>query len=190
MTKLESDIGAATATPERIASLVAKLPSESVQAPRELPEALLGRLGEVAAHHGGQVPLHGRLFAQWMHHAYPRECPFPHVTGTTSPMTPDEFMAHHGLEDVEASMEDMRWHYSQKEHEDLDEEISLPWTQEEELVAGELLSLQPKGNRLRGALRLAMAFLLLASSVVGLMRAGKVAFSSEANLRKHEHVLV
>jgi len=187
---LEIDLASPSAEPKGIADLVSTLPSDTVDAPRNLSVALLGRLDEIATHHGGQVPLHGRLFAQWMHHAYPRECPFPHVTGTTSPMTPDDFMAHHGIEDVEATMEDMRWHYSQKEHEDLDEEISLPWTQEEELVSGELLSLQPKGNWMRGVLRVAMAFLLLASSVVGLMRAGRVAFASDANLRKHEQVLV
>ena len=34
---------------------------------------------QVASHHGGKVPLHGRLFAQWLHHAFPRECPYPHV---------------------------------------------------------------------------------------------------------------
>ncbi|CAE7384478.1 unnamed protein product [Symbiodinium sp. CCMP2456] len=40
------------------------------------------RLWEVAAQHSGEVPLHGRLFAQWLHHAFPRDCPFPHVSGT------------------------------------------------------------------------------------------------------------
>merc|ERR1719203_373755 len=52
---------------------------------RTLPQWLLRRLDEVAAHHGGRVPLHGRLFAQWMHYAYPRECRYPHVSGATDP---------------------------------------------------------------------------------------------------------
>merc|ERR1719401_3031441 len=34
-------------------------------------QGLVARLEQIAAHHGGLVPLHGRLFAQWMHHAYP-----------------------------------------------------------------------------------------------------------------------
>merc|ERR1719394_778451 len=34
------------------------------------PAASVARLEEVAGHHGdGRVPLHGRLFAQWLHHA-------------------------------------------------------------------------------------------------------------------------
>lgn len=47
--------------------------SDTVAAPRELSEGLRVRLQEVAALHGGKVPIHGRLFAQWMHHAFPRE---------------------------------------------------------------------------------------------------------------------
>merc|ERR1719310_2503417 len=46
------------------------------------------RLKEVAAHHNGKVPLHGRLFAQWLHFAFPRDCPYPHVAGTVKPETP------------------------------------------------------------------------------------------------------
>merc|ERR1719343_1639826 len=30
---------------------------------------------QIGKRHAGKVPPHGRLFAQWLHHAYPRECP-------------------------------------------------------------------------------------------------------------------
>merc|ERR1719191_424672 len=83
MGHLERRIEAPEATPEQLAALVAALPSDTVDAPRNLSASLLRRLDEIASSHGGQVPLHGRLFAQWMHHAYPRECPFPHVAGST-----------------------------------------------------------------------------------------------------------
>jgi len=46
------------------------------------------KLEEVAAHHDGKVPLHGRLFAQWLHYAFPRDCPYPHMAGTVKPETP------------------------------------------------------------------------------------------------------
>merc|ERR1719464_1086761 len=97
---------------------------------------------------------------------------------------------HHGIDEVGATMEEMHWHYSQKDNEDLAEDIPLPWTQEEELVSGELASVELKGNWLRGAIRVAMVFLLLASSMIGLRRAGKVAFASDANLPKQEQALV
>merc|ERR1719277_1976873 len=76
--------------------------SDSVDAPRNLSASLVSRLWEIADHHDGSVPLHGRLFAQGMHHAYPLECPYPHAGGTTQPLTPDEWMDQSGL-DVENS---------------------------------------------------------------------------------------
>merc|ERR1719476_881614 len=73
------------AHPSEISEFVASLASSSVPAGRTLHPILLARLEEIAKHHGGVVPLHGRLFSQWMHHAYPRECPYPHMSGTTKP---------------------------------------------------------------------------------------------------------
>ena len=43
----------------------------------EDPEGLLEKLQEIAKRHGGKVTLHGLQFAEWLHHAYPRECPAP-----------------------------------------------------------------------------------------------------------------
>eukprot|EP00928_Gymnodinium_smaydae_P061163 TRINITY_DN45319_c0_g1_i1.p1 TRINITY_DN45319_c0_g1~~TRINITY_DN45319_c0_g1_i1.p1 ORF type:complete len:574 (+),score=159.10 TRINITY_DN45319_c0_g1_i1:88-1722(+) len=79
---LEREVQEPEATPERLAELIRKLPSSSVAANRTLQPQLLKRLNEIAAGFGGRVPLHGRLFAQWMHHAYPIECPFPHSPTT------------------------------------------------------------------------------------------------------------
>jgi len=91
MAHLERHVAAPMADSSRILELVAALPSETVVAPRKLPESLRSRLQEIAMTHNGFVPLHGRLFAQWMHHAYPRECPYPHLSGATSPQSPDEW---------------------------------------------------------------------------------------------------
>ena len=63
--------------------VVSGLQSDTVHAPRNLSGALLSRLGQIAELDGGQVPLHGRLFAHWLHHAYPRECSFPHANGAS-----------------------------------------------------------------------------------------------------------
>jgi len=90
MGHLEAELASDGADPEEIAALIGQLPSESVEAPRTLPQSLLSRLDEIAVHHGGRVPIHGRLFAQWMHHAYPLECPYPHEQGL-SPQTSAEW---------------------------------------------------------------------------------------------------
>jgi len=49
------------------------------------------QLDRIAKAHRGKIPLHGRLFGQWMHRAFPRECPFPHRAGSVHSRTPLEF---------------------------------------------------------------------------------------------------
>jgi len=189
---LERNIAAPTAVPARIAELVSALHSDTVDAPRNLSSPLLSRLDGIAKLHGGHVPLHGRLFAQWMHHAYPRECPFPHVSGTTSPLSPDDWMAQHGIDDVEATMEEMQWHHSRLQHEASaeEEDIALPWTDVEELVAGhhESGSAAP-GSWSAALLRCVMAVAALASFALPLLRASKAAASCSST-GKSERVLV
>merc|ERR1719272_2221336 len=97
------------ATTEQIIQLVSSLSSDTVVAPRFLSAPLMRRLHSIAESNAGQIPLHGRLFAQWMHHAFPRECPFPHEGGT-NPQTPDEWMQKSGHESAEASEEEMQAH--------------------------------------------------------------------------------
>ncbi|CAJ1361374.1 unnamed protein product [Effrenium voratum] len=94
MNSLEQQVGAPEADPETLARLVAKLSTDTMPARGTLDLKLLDRLGALAQN--GKVPLHGRLFAQWMHHAFPRECPYPHEAGTTNPQTPDEWMKSNG----------------------------------------------------------------------------------------------
>eukprot|EP00930_Biecheleria_cincta_P089139 TRINITY_DN78407_c0_g1_i1.p1 TRINITY_DN78407_c0_g1~~TRINITY_DN78407_c0_g1_i1.p1 ORF type:complete len:570 (-),score=94.49 TRINITY_DN78407_c0_g1_i1:55-1692(-) len=79
MDKIEEHVGAPMATAEVIATYVSSLASASRPANRTLPSELLDLLNDVAGHHGGMVPIHGRLFSQWMHQAYPRECAHPHT---------------------------------------------------------------------------------------------------------------
>merc|ERR1719384_1516430 len=100
--QLERSVAAPSAPPTVIAEVVGRLSSDTIDAPRSLSSYLLSRLEEIADHHDGHVPLHGRLFAQWMHHAFPLECPYPHVAGTTSSLTPDEFMEASGTNDIAA----------------------------------------------------------------------------------------
>jgi hypothetical protein len=133
---LEEKLVAPEARPSEILSLVMNLPSSTVATPRELQPTLVSRLDHIALHHGGAVPIHGRLFAQWMHHAYPRECPYPHLSGTTSQQTSEEWFSERGVE-ATATTEEMaqfanatRQNTTQSESKD----ESLPWSYEEELL--------------------------------------------------------
>jgi len=69
---LEREIAQPDATPGQIIDIVSNLPSATVAAPQRVSEELQGLLEEVARPHNGRIPLHGRLFGQWMHHACPR----------------------------------------------------------------------------------------------------------------------
>jgi len=89
---LERSIAAPSAPPDVILELLASLPSSwSVSVPRHMPESLRQQLQEIAQAHSGQVPLHGRHFAQFMHHAYPRECPNPASSGSSRPMVVEDW---------------------------------------------------------------------------------------------------
>jgi hypothetical protein len=136
---LEWEIGAPLVEPDHIKRLVSNLPSATVGAPRELRAPLIKRLVEIADYHGGQVPIHGRLFAQWLHHAYPRECPYPHSAGKTRPQTADEWMVSKGR-DAAHTREEIQAHVDSavEQEVDFDADVELtdelPWSDDEELL--------------------------------------------------------
>jgi len=133
MDHVEAAVAAPTASASLLADVVSKMQSDTVPAPRNLSSVQVARLGEIAKQNGGSVPLHGRLFAQWMHHAYPRECRFPHVAGSTSPLTRDEFTSKFGV-DHEVSDEELAIYMGSSTSFE-PEVVILPWTDTEELIA-------------------------------------------------------
>jgi len=96
MDALERHIKAPQASPSEIVTILNSTESAYVPVGRTLSESLMKKLSEVAEAHSGQVPLHGRLFAQWMHFAYPNECPYPHLSGTTKPVSEAQWLAETG----------------------------------------------------------------------------------------------
>jgi len=151
---LENEIGSPDASPDQVAALVAALPSPTTLAKRNLSTVLLSRLEEVAEHHGGRVQLHGRLFAQWMHLAYPRECSYPHVSGTTNPLMQSEFVTATGFNWAvslqEAQQYDEQYtpgtvysHARPRGDENSDVTCGM-WTMEEDLTVERSLSAIPE----------------------------------------------
>lgn len=169
---IEEKIAAPSAHPDKIASVVSGLPSDTVAAPRVLPAPLLNRLGQIAKAHGGDVNIHGRLFAQWMHHAYPRECPYPHEAGHASPQTADEWMAKTGHASSNVSPEEIRKQVQTISHEDEEygTEAELPWSEAEQLLDAQPVGAVVKlGEEPRGwfsfFLRILLAGILIAFGV-------------------------
>jgi len=139
MRHLESEVAGPTMKPAHVQELIARLPAAIVSGPRELPAPLLDRLQEIALKHGGDIPIHGRLFAQFLHHAYPRECPYPHVAGATRPQTADEWMAETGQKSSHTREEREDFVKNAVELEvpedgDLTNPVVLPWSDNEELL--------------------------------------------------------
>jgi len=130
--ELEVAIAAPVASPQRILEIV-----RSMTLDEDLSPALQVQLEKIGTTHDGLVPLHGRLFAQWLHYVFPRECPFPHKAGTAAKLTPMEYGDQHLVEE-----EDVRRHALEANSSDLSAEVGRDdlqwmsqWSPEEELVS-------------------------------------------------------
>lgn len=138
MDQLEASVAAPSASPESLLDAVSALPLGLTNRSFAAEGELSARLHEVADHHDGEVPLHGRLFAQWMHYAFPRHCPFPHVSGTTKRQSLTQFQAERHERAAFAEYKEMR---EVSEMSDTRGDVSdfSMWSEDEELI-------DPRGN--------------------------------------------
>lgn len=98
---LEQELGGPEGETGRVLDLVARLPSSTVDAPRALEAGLAQKLRNAGPH----VALHSNSFAEWLHEAYPWECPLPGPHGDSNPKVAAEWMSDPPV-DIEI-MEDM-----------------------------------------------------------------------------------
>jgi len=92
MREVEGQVRSPVALPQHLLYIVGNLSSAYVDAPREMPHDLRQKLWIIADRHRGMVPLHSRLFAQWLHFAFPAECPFPHIPEDFDVFKPGNWM--------------------------------------------------------------------------------------------------
>lgn len=95
--------------PEVPAAMLADVVSDlsfTLGEPKNVTKHLLARLEQIAEMNHGLVPLHGRLFSQWLHFMFPRECPYPHLAGTTQPATVEEYELEAGENSATVTDED------------------------------------------------------------------------------------
>jgi hypothetical protein len=150
--QLEKEFQSPEADPKEVLAVVAGLSSSTVTGPREMSAPLIRRLEDIAEGHHGTVPLHGRLFAQWMHHAFPRECPFPHVAGTTNPQAASEWIEQAGTaRATQKEMQKVTAAIAAGGAIPEDEELTH-WTHEEELLVPRAAP-RRAGSSLWGGLR-------------------------------------
>jgi len=164
---LEREVAEPDATIHQIIDLVGNLPSATVSAPRAITAELRALLEEVASNHRGLVPLHSRLFGQWMHHAYPRECPYPHKAGTVKYTSMYDWVGEKGIDALTASSQDMEQHsaHPTSVNETTAQPARMMWTTEEELVASTTLPPSPKRWYFFGGVTMA-AFMSVCAALV------------------------
>jgi len=164
MNRIEDAIEAPEATPEQLRSIVAELSTTGAG----LEGHLRDRLESIAAQGEGKVSLHGRLFAEWLHHAFPYECPYPAVVGADvllpSPWT---------IEDSTAAPEERRQHIEAFRDSSSDasgdgSDCAPQWSDEEILPVHE--TQMPRRSAIGGFLRSLMqglAFLVVLRVALG-----------------------
>jgi len=139
MGEIETAIDAPTALSDTILRVVGGMTSQTTiddDEPAHLNKELRLQLDQIAKNSGGAVPLHGRLFAQWLHYVFPRECPYPHKVGAVTSTTPAEYG-----EDFIASKEDMQKHAATASSVDIPVSVGKEelqwmsqWSEDEELI--------------------------------------------------------
>jgi hypothetical protein len=170
---IEREIRAPFALPGQILPVVQRLIDKREEEDRNLTSQLISQLDKVAEQHDGKVPLHGRLFQQWLHYAFPYECPYPQLTAeaTNNQVTSDYFKATgmHSLHS-RAEIEEYITKHDEGQKQVLEDEAAqqaagtapsvaqeaeedmymAQWTMEEELYVG--YEHQKRGGMLRRAL--------------------------------------
>jgi len=182
--EIEAAVGAPMAPPAVILAAVTNV-SSHLTLDDDAPPALEGsptwQLQMIADTHGGEVPLHGRLFAQWMHYAFPHECPFPHMTGTTSAVSPTEYGTGHlaSTDDMRRQVDNATPSFEAADAQEL--EWMSQWSPEEELLTGHMSS-SLRAPWEHGAAVGGVAALLLAAAVLAGRLPGRKADSDAGGL--------
>ena len=113
-----------------------RLPSDTVDVPRNLSTVSFNRLRRSPASKMVTFPLPGRLFKQWLHHANPREFLYPHLAGNSKPVTQDEWLRMNlVIADVMATLGEQALHKRLAPAATLLDLENLLWSAVEELVA-------------------------------------------------------
>jgi len=89
LSQVEEEVQAPVASSKQVMMAVLNMTEEADHG--RFQGNLLDQLDKIAKTHQGKVPLHGRLFRQWMHYAFPQECPFAHRAGSVQAKSPTEF---------------------------------------------------------------------------------------------------
>jgi len=158
LSEVEVVIGRPLASPDAILASLANHSSPLDDNIVKLSPSMKRQLTDIArASPGGLVPLHGRLFAQWLHYAFPRECPFPHKAGEIVALSPLEFGDQYAASEAEMVAATSTRAPS---NGSLEDDVMSQWSHEEELLSESTHLHAPWEPRLSGS----VWFVLLAAA--------------------------
>merc|ERR1740115_523983 len=169
LNEIEDAIDEPVALPEQIIAPLENMTDLDDEAPK-LTQELRSQLQRIADTHGGKVPLHGRLFAQWLHYVFPRECPFPHKAGTVSAQAPSEFGDQFIVSDDAKSSHSAarnRTAISEQIAEQDEAQWMSQWSKEEELIVDYSLHLTAPWDNSRRAMSVCLILVALALAGFG-----------------------
>jgi len=156
MSEIEEEVRSPTASPEQILAVVERMVTSLNDDQPKISSSLRSQLVEIANTHQGNVIIHGRLFAQWMHFTFPQDCAFPHKAGTVTSATPLEFGT-----GFMVTTEELKMNAANVSWTDLGNHTEVgvlgdwmtQWSEEEELVSSNLSLKAPWETRFlhRGA---------------------------------------
>lgn len=190
MGEVETAVGADRAPPAKIIEVVRNISFQhNDEEPVSLEGALAKQLAQIAAEHGGEVPIHGRLFAQWLHYVFPQECAFPHKVGDSKMTRPREFQGDYMVAQSELRKHAVAAANAASEMPDSmtrdDFEWMSQWSQEEELMASHIPQFEaPWENEsiFRFLAVFAVAVIAVAGILTGMNRKGEL---NPRKLRSH-----
>lgn len=131
LAEIEAFVQDPLATAEQILEVVANISIGLDDAPVRVTGALKTQLQDIANTHHGKIPLHGRLFGQWLSFVFPRDCPFPHKSGTVNSVAPLEYGMDYMASEAEIEQHVFEEPVRAREPEDSWRE---QWSHEEELL--------------------------------------------------------
>merc|ERR1719386_62437 len=131
---IQGAVGAPAASVDTLLGLVMSMASFDDEQPRigATMEMYLQRISEA---YGAQIPLHGRLFAQWLHYVFPRECPYPHKAGAATAASVFEFGDDSYVSEDDVRAHSANRHLTSQNISDVEEaQWMSQWSEEEELA--------------------------------------------------------
>jgi len=161
MNDIEEHTKGPTASPQHLLTLLSNMSSTTVDAPRTFSPDMINRLGQIADQNAeGTVPIHGRMFGQWLHYAFPHECPMP-LTAQTA-LTPSAWLNGAAI----GTSEEREQHILSVADADDATTVTTEWSDEEVLPFTE--STQRKKSGFLGFMR----FTMMVSAILFVLKTG------------------